>query len=155
MSLKKTYYSNISYLICLILVSCSAYNSLPNNWDKDIPGTYEGVFNSFKEIMEFNTDGDFRHEVLEGDKSILNEHGKWSVIHGKYIINLDRFTQYYDPLTGTISTNCKHFIYYEYYPLPDGKKFYKISTDVDFRYCLTRKRTDDSGSRSASQNTNR
>jgi hypothetical protein len=123
----------------LLWIGCSAYNTLPADWDKDIPGIYEGAFAPYKEVMQFNNDGTFGHEVFEGDKNIYSESGKWSVTSGQYIIHLSAFTQFYDPMNRTFTTNASVFVSYQFSPLPDGKKFFKISADVEFHFCLVRK----------------
>lgn len=139
MSLSNIIFGAILFGGFLFWVGCSAYNTLPVDWDKDIPGIYEGAFAPYKEVVQFNNDGTFNHEVFEADKKIYGESGKWSVASGHYIINLSSFTQFYDPVNHTFSTNTSSFVSYEFSPLPDGKKFFKISVQSDFGFCLVRK----------------
>jgi hypothetical protein len=134
-----TFLRAILFVGFLLWIGCSAYNTLPVDWDKDIPGLYEGAFAHYKEVVQFNNDGTFRHEVFEGGKNIYAESGKWSVTSGRYVIDLSAFTQFYDPMSRTFTTNMSKFVSYVFQPLPDGKKFFKISTDVDFQFCLVRK----------------
>jgi hypothetical protein len=57
-------------------------------------------------------------------------------------VDLDRFTQFYDPDARKFSETGKEFISYELRPLPDRKTFSKISASVDFDYTLARKKAD-------------
>ena len=124
------------------LAGCSASHNLPANWDKDLPGTYEGTSGTFREKVEFKSDGTFRHEVLEADGSLCSESGKWSVSQGRFEVILDHYNQFYDPMTGKFSETGREFGSYQFSPLPDGKTFYKISAEVDYKYTLTRKKGD-------------
>jgi hypothetical protein len=48
------------------------------------------------------------------------------------------FTEFYDPLNRTFSTQDNRTISYTYWPLPDGEKFLKISASPGFEFCLVR-----------------
>ena len=128
-----------SFLAWLALVGCGAYHSLPANWGKDLPGVYQGTSLAFHEIVEFKSNGTFKHKVTLNHRSLVDETGKWSTSSGRYVVNLDRFTQFYDPLARKFSEAGKEFGSYEFRPLPAGKTFNQISTSVDFDYVLTRK----------------
>ena len=133
-------FTTILFLLALLaLIGCGAYHSLPANWDKDLPGIYEGRSSSFRETVEFKPDGTFHHKVILNDQGLVDEMGKWSTTAGRYVVDLDRFTQFYDPVARKFSNAGKEFGSYEFFPLPDGKTFYKISANVDFDYVLTRK----------------
>ena len=124
------------------LAGCGAYHSLPANWDQDLPGIYEGTSSTFRETLELKPDGNFRHQVFEADRSLCNESGKWSTLRGRFVVDLDDFTQFYDPMTDKFSGTGMPFSSYELGPLPDGKTFDKISASADFKYTLTRKKGD-------------
>lgn len=125
-------------LVAFSLIGCGAYHSLPANWDRDLPGVYEGTASSFREWMEFLTNGTFRHQVFEADRLLIMETGKWSVVIGQFAVNLDRFGQFYNPMSRTFSNTVADFASYEFWPLPDGKTFSKISADVNFEFVLSR-----------------
>jgi len=123
-------------------IGCSAYNSLPPNWGKDIPGLYQEKISGHRETLQLNVDGTFRHELFSGENRIASELGKWIVPPGKYRIELvpaGEFTEFYDPMTQSFSTNGRPFGSYVYWPVPDGKTFSKISASVNFEYTLLRK----------------
>jgi len=124
------------------LAGCGAYHSLPANWHQDLPGIYEGTSSTFREIVEFKRDGTFRHEVFEAGRSLCSESGKWSTSQGRFVADLNHFTQFYDPMTDKFSGTGKEFGSYELGPLPDGKTFSKISASVEFKYTLTKKKGD-------------
>ena len=125
-------------LLVSSLVGCGAYHSLPPNWDRDLPGTYDGTVSAFRERLEFQTTGTFQHQVFEADRLLIMETGKWNVITGKFAVKLDGFSQFYDPLTRSFSNTASIFLSYEFLPLPDGKTFSKISADVNFEFVLSR-----------------
>lgn len=125
-----------------LLAGCDAYHSLPANWHQNLPGIYEGISPSFRETVELKSDGTFQHEVSLAGRAVVRESGKWSTAPGRYVVDLDRFTQFYDPVTKKFSETGKEFTSYELRPLPDGKTFSKISASVDFDYTLARKKRD-------------
>ena len=100
---------------------------------------YEGISALFRETVEFKTDGTFHHTVVLAGRTLVSESGKWSTSPGRYVADLDRFTQFYDPVTRKFSETGTKFGSYEFRPLPDGKTFSKISASVDFDYTLARK----------------
>lgn len=131
-----------SVIGCILLASCAAYHNLPDDWDKEIPGVYEGANGSFREMLRFNTNGTYLHEVFKVDTRLVSEGGKWSVTRGRFEIHLTPekdFTEFYDSAVGRFDENGRKFIDYYYYPLPDGRHFTNISADVDFRFQLARK----------------
>jgi hypothetical protein len=132
---------SIGILILLILAGCSAYHSLPSDWAKDIPGTYQCTSGSYRESVVFTSDGIFLHKFFEKDKEILSESGKWNTPTSSFEIELNptnHFTQFYDPMSKRISSTGSSFGSYIYFPLPDGKTFFKISPSPNFEYCLLR-----------------
>ena len=124
------------------LSGCGAYHNLPANWHKDLPGIYEGTSSTFREAVEFKPDGTFRHEVFDANRSLLSESGKWSTSPGQFVVELNHFTQFYDPMTERFSRTGQEFGSYEFFPLPDGKTFTKISAHVEYKYTLKRKKGD-------------
>jgi hypothetical protein len=129
-------------LVLGMIAGCSAYHSLPSDWAKDIPGTYESTSGSYRESIVFKRDGTFVHKFLENDGEIVSESGNWNTSTGRFKIELkpDKyFTQFYDPLSKSIVSKGNSFGSYVYFPLPDGKTFFKISPSPNFEYCLTRK----------------
>jgi hypothetical protein len=132
---------NVATLVllgCLTLTGC--YQTLPTSWEKDITGKYEGGRAEFREVVEFKPGGIFCHEVFIDGKSVLNEASRWSVESGRFAINVDSFTQFYDPSTRNCSASGSPFVGYVFLPLPEGKTFSKISASVDFDFCLYRQK---------------
>jgi hypothetical protein len=131
----------MSALLVLSIVAplSGCYQTLPATWGKDVPGLYEGRHSGFREVLELRSDGSFHHELFKGDQSIFAESGKWTAPPGEFIIKLDAFTQFYDPVAQKFSSEGRSFVAYQFGPLRDGKSFTKISASVDFEYCLVRK----------------
>ncbi len=125
-------------LLAFSLIGCGAYHSLPPNWDRDLPGTYDGTVAAFRERLEFLTNGTFRHQVFEADRVLIMETGKWNVVTGEFAVKLDPFSQFYNPMSRTFSNTVSDFASYVFLPLPDGKTFSKISASVDFEFVLSR-----------------
>lgn len=115
--------------------------SLPSDWQKDIPGIYEGIHSGFREIIEFKPDGTFRHEVWKEDRSIHAESGKWSVVSNQAKFVLQPFTEFYHPIKKTFSLKGDTAALYYYWPVPDGRSFAMISADTEYEYRLGRKDT--------------
>jgi len=124
-----------------VLIGCSGYNSLPNTWTMDIPGTYEATRPPFKEIVEFRTDGTCLHQFFVNEHKVVSETGRWATTPGKFEISLlpdDVFSEFYDNGSRQFSTNKTSFSSYDFWPLPNGKTFSKISGFGDYAYSLTR-----------------
>jgi len=102
---------------------------------------YEGGKLSFREVVELRPDGTFNHELFDGVRSIYSESGRWSIPPGRYEIRVDSFTEFYDRLARNFAAQAKKYVAYQFFPLPEGKTFRKISACVDFEYCLLRKKT--------------
>jgi hypothetical protein len=128
-------------VIVTFLIGCSAYHSLPVDWSKQIPGRYEGIHGNLKEVMIFEVGGAYTHQILDGTNTVIAEGGSWNVPAGEYKIMLTptgSFTEFYDPLNRTFSTQDNRTASYTYWPLPDGKKFSKISASPGYEFCLVR-----------------
>jgi hypothetical protein len=54
---------------------CGGGNILPDDWDKQIPGTYIGFWNPYKEVVVFQTNGTFIHTVYDRSVQIYIETG--------------------------------------------------------------------------------
>jgi hypothetical protein len=140
-------------ILTIFLVGCSAYHSLPTDWSKQIPGRYEGAHGSLKEVMSFEVGGKYAHQILDGTNTVVEETGSWNVPAGRYEIVLTptgSFTEFYDPLNRTFSTQSNPAIGYTFRPLPDGKKFSKISASTKFEFCLVRVTKSQAGDESTS-----
>jgi len=139
---KRTAIAAVLVRAAFSLAGCGAYHNLPANWHQDLPGIYEGTSSTFRETVEFKRDGTFRHDVFEAGRSVRSESGKWSTSPGRFVVDLDHFTQFYDPMSDKFSGTGKEFVSYQLRPLPDGNTFNKISASVEFKYTLTRKKGD-------------
>lgn len=125
------------------VVGC--YQTLPTNWEKDIPGLYEGSQAEFREVMEFKQGGICRHEVYVGGRSILNETSRWSALPNRFVIYVDNFTEFYDPAIRKFGDKGKALVGYEFRPLSEGGTFDKLAAGIEFQFCLTRKKSDARG----------
>lgn len=128
-------------LTLLSLTGCGWWHSLPADWDKDIPGIYQGSYSNFVEIISFETNGYYHHTISQAGKTIVDEQGKWLVEPDSFSIELKpdgQFSLLYDPVKQGFSTNISSYQNMSFFPLPDGKTFFKISYCVDYRYCLIR-----------------
>ena len=125
-------------ITALALICCGCTPALPETWQNHIPGRYKGARDAFFEVIEFEVNGTFRHQVFQNDKSIHVESGKWSVRSGERRIILEPFTQFYDPATQAFSTKGKPFTSYSYSPVPDGKSFYMITVGLEYGHHLAR-----------------
>lgn len=116
---------------------------MPPTWVKDIPGIYEGVLGSYREVVIFSTNGDYQHEVFRGQEQVTKEFGKWAATPGMYEIFLtpkSDFTQYYDPMKRAPSEKGASYGHYYYRPLSEGDTFTKISASVNYEFTLARKK---------------
>jgi hypothetical protein len=131
-------------LVAVLIIGCSNNDGLPKGWTKTVPGKFEGVSSSYKEVMEFRADGTFTHQGFNGSNQLFAESGHWTASSNRLeiAINPDTdFTELYDPRTHTFSSAGEKFISYVYWPawhIPVGTPFSSISASADYEFSLNR-----------------
>lgn len=100
----------------------------------------------YKEVMEFETNGTYRHLGYTNNIKLFDEAGKWTASSSSYEIEIQPdsiFTQFYDPMTHNFSFPGKPFISYVYFPnwpLTNLTAFSLISASPNYEYCLKRQK---------------
>lgn len=120
----------------LVFLGCSE-DHRPADYEKALPGVYEGSQPGFREVLVLNTNHGFAHEVFVGGRSILVESGKWSY-DGNGAIRVEPFTSFFDERTRKVTqlgTNVTaSFLYIVSY----RGTVDTLSPSVDFEWTLGR-----------------
>src|SRR5215207_1722281 len=98
MSRQLTIKSAIFFPICILLqiILCGCDDVPDAVWQKSIPGTYQGEQPGFRETLELNLGGTFRHQVLLDERPSLSETGKWAFDVRSGAIHLEPFTSFWN-----------------------------------------------------------
>src|SRR5256885_8775363 len=131
MKLRPAWNFIVLLVILLLCAGCSQTGSTPQ-WQKSIPGLYQGDQAGFRELIDLRPDGMFRHEVFIEEKSVLAESGKWSYEAASGAILVEPFTSFFDERARTTTRKGKERTEDVLLPLREGSIVKRISPSVDF-----------------------
>ena len=124
----------------LTLAVCGCSQGVSDkHWEQTVPGVYEGNLPNFREVLDLNTNGVFRHRVFVREKVVVDETGHWSYRVDTGIINLDPFTSFLDSEKRRITTNGVKRAVGALAVLRYGKAASKISVSHHTYYCLNKR----------------
>jgi hypothetical protein len=129
----------IAWIFVLVLTSGCFSGVSDKEWEKTVPGIYEGKEADLHETLVLERSGGFDHRVMVGTNVVLVEKGMWRYEVSNGILSLEPFTSFYDDVTTKLRTNGIRRDVGSLGVLRYGKAASKISFSPDTHYCLNKK----------------
>lgn len=135
---------NINRLMLVLTVGtlslCGCFLAVSDKeWERTVPGVYEGSLQNFREVLDLNQDGSFRHEFFTGQQLVHSGTGKWSYDVKSGMIRVAPFTSYYERETRSSTTNGVTKAADVFAVLRYGKSASRITQSTDVDYSLRKK----------------
>ena len=120
---------------CIALTGC--YDAMSDShWATTVPGIYFAHEPGFREVLELDATGTFRHEVIIGGQQKCIERGSWSYDVSSGAVRLEPFTSFFDQSSRERLHQGMHHSSDKMFVLRYGSHAERISPSTGFDYYL-------------------
>jgi hypothetical protein len=128
------------FLSAGIVSLCGCFDRVSDKqWEKTVPGLYEGSQSNFREVLDLQPNGNFGHEAFIDQKLVHRETGHWSYDVTSGMVSVKPFTSFYDREKRRIMTNGTPVAADMFSVLRYGKSASRITQSIDTDYSLSKK----------------